>query len=116
MGFQRCRPPTHVPPRGVHRGDDQVDLALLQERDAVRSNHRHEFQVHAQAFGHVRGQRGFDSYNLTGVLTKSERGIVRLHADNQRAALLDRGEVISVCPLSLEGKQTDGEENCCQQV
>ena len=66
--------------------------------------------------GHVRGQRGFDPYDLAGRRTESERGIVRFHTDDQRAALLDRGEVVSVRLPSLEGTQTGGEKNTCQQA
>ena len=65
---------------------------------------RHEFQLHAKALGHVRGQRRFDPDDLAGRRTESERGIVRLHADDQRAALLDRGEVVSVRPLPRPGR------------
>src|SRR5450755_956427 len=69
--------------RIAHGRDHDVDLALLQELNAVGGNHRHQLQLDAETLGYVGGEIGLEADDLAGWVEKTERPVVSLGANGQ---------------------------------
>ena len=82
--------------RVVHRRDHQVDLALLQELHAIGGNHRLQLQLDAELVGYVLGHVGLKADDGAARIAKAEGLVIRLAADDEDAAFLNRVQGLSV--------------------
>ena len=75
--------------RVVHGGDDQVDLALGQQRYAVRRDHGNQLKLHSERRGNVHRKIGLESDDGARGATESERLVVGLCANHEHSARPD---------------------------
>ena len=75
--------------RVAHRCDHQIDLALLQELDAIRCDDGRQLDLHTKALRHVGRKIRLEADDLAGRIEIPERPVIALGAYYEDTFLLD---------------------------